>query len=157
MNDIIRRGKKADLPAVFALIKELALFERAPHEVTNSLTQLEQDGFGDTPLYGFFVAEAEGNIVGLSLYYYRYSTWKGKRLFLEDIIVTESYRGRGIGKKLFDKTMQQTLDDQCSGMSWQALDWNEPALNFYKSYGAKLDGEWINCTLEVNQIKRLLL
>jgi GNAT superfamily N-acetyltransferase len=152
----IRIGRKEDLPRVFELVKELALYEKAPHEVTNSIQKMELDGFGPNPVYGFFVAETDGEIIGLSLYYWRYSTWKGKRLYLEDIIVTEQARGQGIGKKLFDRTMQHTLDEKCTGMMWQVLDWNEPAINFYKKYGTKLDGEWINCHLESEQIASLL-
>jgi len=152
----IREGKKADLPRVLELIKELATFEKAGHEVTNTIELMEYDGFGPNPIYGFFVAENESGIVGISLYYWRYSTWKGKRLYLEDIIVTEQVRGKGIGKLLFDRTMQHTLDQNCSGMMWQVLDWNEPAISFYKKYGAKFDGEWLNCTLESAQIRTLL-
>jgi GNAT superfamily N-acetyltransferase len=152
----IRKGNRADLPAVLQLVRELAEYERAPHEVTNTVEMMEQDGFGEEPIYGFFVAENEMGIVGLSLYYWRYSTWKGKRLYLEDIIVTESERGKGIGKMLFEVTMRRSLEANCSGMMWQVLDWNEPAINFYKKYGAKLDGEWVNCTLEAEQVRRLL-
>ena len=148
----IRRGKKDDLPRVLDLIKELALFERAPHEVTNTVQRMEVDGFGPEPVYGFFVAENEGHIVGLSLYYYRYSTWKGKRLYLEDIIVTEAERGKGWGKLLFERTMKFAVEQNCTGMMWQVLDWNKPAIEFYKKYGAKLDGEWINGHLEEGQI-----
>src|SRR5690349_5278467 len=153
---MIREGRKADLPRVFELVKELATFEKAPHEVTNSVAKMEEDGFGPHPVYGFFVAENETGIVGLSLYYWRYSTWKGKRLYLEDIIVTESVRGKGTGKLLFDRTMQHALDENCTGMLWQVLEWNEPAINFYKKYGAKLDDEWTNCSLEADQIEALL-
>jgi GNAT superfamily N-acetyltransferase len=153
----IRTGTKLDLPQVLELIKELALYERAPHEVTNTVERMEQDGFGANPIYGLFVAENERGIVGISIYYWRYSTWKGKRLYLEDIIVTEKERGSGIGKLLFDRTMQHALDENCTGMLWQVLEWNEPAINFYKKYyHAKLDGEWINCSLEVDDIKRIL-
>lgn len=152
----IRVGVKADLPRVLELVKELALYEKAPHEVTNTVARMEEDGFGPNPVYGFFVAEKKGHIVGLSLYYWRYSTWKGKRLYLEDIIVTESERGSGIGKLLFDRTMQHTLDENCTGMMWQVLEWNEPAINFYKKYGTRLDDEWTNCHLESDQIKKLL-
>lgn len=154
--NIIRKGQKLDLPSVLELIKELAEYEKAPHEVTNTLAMMEQDGFGVNPIFGFFVAENEQGIVGLSLYYYRYSTWKGKRLYLEDIIVTEKERGNGLGKLLFDRTMQQSLDDGCTGMMWQVLDWNEPAINFYKKYNAKMDYEWVNCHLEAEQIEELL-
>ncbi|HYG04391.1 MAG TPA: GNAT family N-acetyltransferase [Chryseosolibacter sp.] len=157
MSDIrIREGRKDDLPRVLELVRELAAYERALDEVTNSVEKMQDDGFGQNPIFGFFVAELNSVIIGLSLYYWRYSTWKGKRLYLEDIIVTESYRGKGMGKHLFDRTMQKALDENCSGMMWQVLDWNEPAIHFYKKYGAKLDGEWINCHLESDQIKTLL-
>lgn len=152
----IRAGEKEDLPMALQLIRELAEFEKAPHEVINTVEQMEVDGFGKKPIYGFFVAEGDGLIVGLSLYYWRYSTWKGKRLYLEDIIVTEHARGQGIGKILFDKTMQHALDENCTGMMWQVLDWNEPAIGFYKKYGSRLDGSWINCSLEREQIHALL-
>lgn len=155
-NLVIRSGKKSDLPRVLELIKELAEYERAANEVINTVAMLEEDGFGPNPIYGFFVAEDNSRIIGLSLYYWRYSTWKGKRLWLEDIIVTQSERGRGIGKMLFDRTMQHTIDEKCSGMMWQVLDWNEPAINFYKKYGAKISPEWHNCVLEADQIKLLL-
>lgn len=152
----IRKGEKKDLPKVLELVKELATYEKAPHEVINTVALMEQDGFGLNPIYGLFVAENENDIVGISLYYWRYSTWKGKRLYLEDIIVTEKERGSGIGKLLFDRTMQKSLEENCSGMMWQVLEWNEPAINFYKKYGAKLDQEWTNCSLEADQIKALL-
>lgn len=152
----IRQGLKEDLPRVLELIKELAEFERAPHEVTNTLKQLEEDGFGRRPVYGFFVAEIEDRIIGLSLYYWRYSTWKGKRLYLEDIIVTASERGKGAGQMLFNRTMEKALEENCTGMMWQVLDWNEPAIKFYKKYGARIDGEWLNCSLEAEQIIKLL-
>lgn len=152
----IRQGLKEDLPRVLELIKELAEFERAPLEVTNTLKQLEEDGFGRRPVYGFFVAEIEDRIIGLSLYYWRYSTWKGKRLYLEDIIVTASERGKGAGQMLFNRTMEKALEENCTGMMWQVLDWNEPAIKFYKKYGARIDGEWLNCSLEAEQIIKLL-
>ena len=152
----IRIGLKKDLPRVLELVKELAEYERAPHEVINTVEQMEMDGFGANPIYGFFVAENVKEIVGLSLYYWRYSTWKGKRLYLEDIIVTEKERGKQIGKKLFERTMQHTLDEKCSGMMWQVLDWNEPAINFYKKYGSIIQDEWMNCTLESAQIEKIL-
>ncbi len=152
----IREGEKKDLPDALRLIKELAAYEKAPHEVTNTLEMMEQDGFGQKPVYGFYVAELDGVIVGLSLYYYRYSTWKGKRLYLEDIIVTESHRGFGIGKLLLERTMLKCIEDNCTGMMWQVLDWNEPAINFYEKYGTTFDGEWLNCHLQAEQIQSLL-
>ncbi|SNS08001.1 L-amino acid N-acyltransferase YncA [Belliella buryatensis] len=154
----IRKGEKTDLPRVLELVKELALYEKAPEQVTNTVALMEKDGFGEHPIFGFFVAikESTQEIVGISIYYYRYSTWKGRRLYLEDIVVTESERGNGAGKLLFDRTMLKCLEDSCTGMMWQVLDWNEPAINFYKKYGADLDGEWINCNLQADEIKGLL-
>jgi GNAT superfamily N-acetyltransferase len=152
----IREGIKQDLPRVLELVKELATFERAPQEVINTVEQMEKDGFGPNPVFGFYVCENASGIVGLSLYYWRYSTWKGKRLYLEDIIVTEKERGQGIGKMLFDRTMQKALEENCTGMMWQVLDWNEPAITFYKKYGTSMSQEWVNCTLEAEQIRSLL-
>lgn len=153
---IIRRGNIDDLPRALELVTELATFERAADQVTNTVKQMERDGFGPEPIFGFFVAENENGIVGLSLFYWRYSTWKGKRLYLEDIIVTESQRGKGIGKRLFERTLQHALDSNCSGMMWQVLDWNSPAIEFYKKYGSSLTNEWINCTLEKEQIELIV-
>lgn len=153
---MIRAGKWEDLPRVLELIKELAVYERAAEEVTNTVAMMEKDGFGPNPVYGFFIAEKDNAIVGLALYYYRYSTWKGKRLYLEDIIVTESFRGKGIGKQLFEVVLKKTLAEKCTGMMWQVLDWNKPAIDFYKKYKANLDSEWINCNLESIQIKEIL-
>jgi GNAT superfamily N-acetyltransferase len=149
---IIREGRREDLPRVLELIKELAEFERALDQVINTVAQMEVDGFGPSPTFGFFVAEDENLIKGIALYYWRYSTWTGKRLYLEDIVVTASARGKGLGKLLFDRTMQHALDEQCTGMMWQVLDWNELAINFYKKYGAKMAQDWINCNLEREQI-----
>ena len=140
------------------LIKELAVYEKAPNEVINTVKMMKEDGFGNNPVFGFFVAVKDSNheIIGTSIFYYRYSTWKGKRLYLEDLIVTESERGNGAGKLLFDRTLLKTLQDNCSGMTWQVLDWNTPAINFYKKYGADLDEGWINCNLQKDQIKTIL-
>lgn len=146
----IRKGKEEDLPQVLDLIVELAIYEKAAHEVKNTVDLMQRDGFGPNPVFGFFVAEdlSKNKIVGLSLYYYRYSTWKGKRLYLEDLIVSESQRGNGTGKRLMDQTIAFGKESGCTGMMWQALDWNEPALNFYKKYNARFDEEWVNCHLD---------
>jgi len=152
----IREGRIHDLEAALELVKELAEYERALHEVTNTIEMMRQDGFGTNPVFGFYVAELNNKIVGLSLYYYRYSTWKGKRLYLEDIIVTKSERGKGIGNKLFDRTMQKSVEENCTGMMWQVLDWNKPAIDFYKRFDTRFDNEWINCHLEISQIKSFL-
>ena len=147
----IREGKREDLPQVLELVKELADYEKALHEVTNTVEMMEEDGFGEHPVFSFVVAENERSIVGLALYYYRYSTWTGKRLYLEDIIVTQQERGKGVGKLLFERTIEKAKEAGCKGLTWQVLDWNEPAINFYKKYNAKFDGEWINCHLEEDQ------
>lgn len=154
----IREGKKEDLPRVLELVKELALYEKAPEQVTNTLEMMQKDGFGPNPIYGLFVAEKNttGEIIGISIFYYRYSTWKGKRLYLEDIVVTESERGHGAGKLLFDRTMLKCIEANCTGMMWQVLDWNTPAINFYQKYGAELDSGWINCNLQSEDIKKIL-
>lgn len=148
MKTIIREGRKEDLPAVLNLVKELAKYENAQDEVIVTVEQLEHDGFGYEPLFHFLVAEKGEQLIGLSFYYYRYSTWKGKRLYLEDIVVTESERGKGIGKELFKNTIRKATASGCTGMMWQVLGWNAPAINFYKKHiGAHLDDEWINCHL----------
>ncbi|WP_258105382.1 GNAT family N-acetyltransferase [Marinoscillum sp. MHG1-6] len=143
----IRKGTKDDLPAALELIRELALYEKAPEEVTNTLEMMERDGFGEEPVFGFIMAESESMIVGMSLYYFRYSTWKGKRLYLEDLIVTEKFRGKGIGKLLFEQTIETAKSTGCTGVMWQVLDWNEPAINFYKKYNTQFDKEWVNCNI----------
>lgn len=153
---IIRRGIKADLPRALELVIELATFERAPDEVINTVKKMEEDGFGQSPVFGFFVAENENGIVGLALYYWRYSTWKGRRIWLEDIIVTDSERGKGIGKLLFERMLSLCIEEDSEGMMWQVLDWNEPAIQFYKKYGADVRTEWLNCTLERGQIEQLV-
>lgn len=144
----IRTAVKEDCEQLLGLIKELAIYEKEPDAVTVSLEHFRESGFGANPVWGAFVAEVEGKIVGMSLYYIRYSTWKGQRLYLEDLIVTESHRGAGLGKILFEKTIEFGKEKGYSGMMWQVLDWNEPAINFYKKYQTKLDNEWVNCSLE---------
>jgi GNAT superfamily N-acetyltransferase len=129
------------------LIKELALYEKAPQEVTVSFEHFVESGFGANPVWWAFVAEQEGKVIGFALYYIRYSTWKGQRLYLEDLLVTEALRGKGIGSLLFDRLIEECRLKKYSGMVWQVLDWNEPAINFYKKYNANLDPEWVNGSL----------
>ena len=153
MSISVRKGTPADLPRCLELIKELAEFEQAPNEVSNTVERMMEDGFGKNPIFGFFVGEHLSEIVGIAVYYYRYSTWKGKRLYLEDIVVTQSKRGIGMGKLLFEATMKQCVEDGCTGMMWQVLDWNQSAIDFYKRYSTRFDEEWINCHLETSQIE----
>ncbi|MHA6249511.1 N-acetyltransferase family protein [Pontibacter sp. CAU 1760] len=154
MEVAIRKGIIDDLPQVHALIKELAEFERAPQEVTNTLEDMERDGFGENPIYKFFVAESTEGIVGIALYYFVYSTWKGKTLYLEDLVVTEKLRRAGIGRKLFKEVALEAKNTGAKRFRWQVLEWNEPAIAFYKNIGAELDSEWINCTLTEAQIQQ---
>ena len=144
---IIRTAVEADCPAMLELIKELAILEKAPNEVTVSMEEFIDAGFGENPIWGAFIAEFDGKIVGISLYYIRYSTWKGRRLYLEDLIVTESMRGSGIGKQLFEETLNLGKSQGYHGMVWQVLDWNEPAIQFYKKYKADFDSSWINVSI----------
>lgn len=145
---IIRPGKKSDIPQVFDLIKELAEYEKALDKVSNTVEKLEEDGFGPNPVYELFVAEIENKIVGIALTYYRFSTWRGKVMYLEDLIVKEHMRRKGIGKKLFDMVLDHAKVTRCVGLSLQVLDWNELGINFYKKYNMEFDDEWINCYLE---------
>lgn len=145
---IIRPGKKSDIPQVFQLIKELAEYEKALDKVSNTVEKLEEDGFGPNPVYELFVAEIENNIVGIALTYYRFSTWRGKVMYLEDLIVKEHMRRKGIGKKLFDMVLDHAKVTRCVGLSLQVLDWNDLGINFYKKYNMEFDDEWINCYLE---------
>ena len=148
----IRVAKKEDCPQLLELVKELAHFEKAPHEVTVTMEEFIDAGFGKNPVWKAFVAEDEDVIVGLALYYVRYSTWKGCRLYLEDLIVTESYRGSGIGKLLFDRVILEAQEMGFSGMVWQVLDWNEPAIKFYNKYNASIEAGWLNAALSKEQL-----
>lgn len=135
------------------LVHELAEYEKAPQEVTVDTEHFIESGFGENPVWWAFVAEApsvendSSTIVAFALYYIRYSTWKGQRMYLEDIIVTREWRGRGIGKLLFDRLLQEAKAKKFTGMMWQVLDWNESAIQFYKKYNAQFDASWINCNV----------
>jgi GNAT superfamily N-acetyltransferase len=151
----IRKGTKDDLPQVLSLIKELALYERAPQEVTNTLESMEQDGFGPQPIYFLWVAEKNNIIVGIAICYVRYSTWKGQMLYLEDIVVTESERGQKIGKALMETVIGFAKENNYKGLLWQVLDWNQPAIQFYKKFNAQFDGEWFNVKLSHEQLQQI--
>lgn len=146
---IIRRAIKEDCKRLLQLIQELADYEKAPAEVVVSLAHFEESGFSENPVWWAFVAEDDSKTVqGFALYYIRYSTWKGQCLYLEDLLVTEAMRGKGVGKLLFEKVMQETQVRGFKRMCWQVLDWNEPAINFYKKFNATIDPEWMNGTID---------
>jgi GNAT superfamily N-acetyltransferase len=148
----IRFAVQEDCERLLELIHELALYEKAPQEVTVKLEEFLEAGFGNNPVWKAFVAEREGQILGFALYYVRYSTWKGCRLYLEDFIVTAEERGKGIGKILFERVMQEAREKGFNGMSWQVLDWNAPAINFYNKYQASLEAGWLNASFSTEQL-----
>ncbi len=148
MNINIRRAVKEDCTRILELVKELALYEKAPDEVTVTPEHFTESGFGEKPVWWSFVAEVDGNVEGFALYYIRFSTWKGQRMYLEDFYVSENMRGRGIGKLLFDQLIEEAQEKGWNGMMWQVLEWNEPAINFYRKYNASFDAAWVNCGLK---------
>ena len=139
---IVRKGEKKDMPAVLDLIKELAIYEKEPNAVVVTVSDLVRDGFSDNPLFYTFIAEVEGQIIGMALYYYRYSTWKGKTIHLEDLIVKENRRGTGAGHALYTEIMKQGKKDNVRRIEWNVLNWNTPAIDFYNKSGAKLLEDW---------------
>lgn len=154
----IRRAERKDCARMLELVQELAIYEKAPNEVTVTLEHFEESGFGNQPVWWAFVAtspqpspkgEVVETIVGFALYYIRYSTWKGQRLYLEDFLVTEQARGKGIGKMLFDTIIQEAKEKNFNAVVWQVLDWNQPAINFYNKYKANYDAEWLNGSIEI--------
>lgn len=147
----IRRAVREDCAQILALVKELALYERAPDEVTVSLQHFEESGFGPSPVWWALVADdGAGRIQGFALYYVRFSTWKGQRMYLEDFYVREELRGGGIGRQLFERLMEEAREKGFNGIVWQVLEWNEPAIRFYKKYNASFDAEWVNCAVTIN-------
>ena len=145
----IRQAVADDCTRLLELIQELATYENAANEVVVSPGHFKESGFGDKPVWWAFVAEKADLIVGFSLYYIRYSTWKGQRMYLEDLVVTENMRGKGVGKLLFDALIKEATEKKFSGIAWQVLEWNEPAINFYKKLQASFDAEWVNCSIEL--------
>ncbi len=144
----IRRAVRSDCKRLLELVSELAVYEKAPQEVTVTLEHFEESGFGEKPVWWAFVAEINGKVEGFALYYIRFSTWKGQCLYLEDFLVTEKLRGLGAGTLLFDRVIAEAKEKGFSRMVWQVLEWNEPAINFYKKYPVTLDGEWLNGILD---------
>lgn len=149
MEIIIRRAEEKDCERILELVQELATYEKAPNEVTVSLEHFRESGFGPKPVWWAFVAEVHGRIEAFALYYIRYSTWKGQAMYLEDILVTEKMRGQNIGTLLFERLIEEAKEKGFSRIAWQVLEWNEPAINFYKKYNASFDGEWINCAVDI--------
>jgi GNAT superfamily N-acetyltransferase len=148
MDILIRPAKKEDCQRMMELIHELAVYEKAPEQVVVPFDHFVESGFGKQPVWWALVAEVKGVVVGMALYYVRYSTWKGQRMYLEDLIVSEDMRGNQIGSLLFDALIKEAKAKNFVGMNWQALDWNEPALNFYRKYNASFDPEWVNCAID---------
>lgn len=156
MEVTIRRAEPRDVPRMLELVKELALFERAPEQVTVTLEQMLDAGFGPGPVWVGWVAESAGTILGMAVCYVRYSTWKGRRLYLEDIIVTAAARGQRIGEKLFLQCAAYAVEQGHSGMLWQVLDWNVDAIRFYDRFGTSYSDEWLNGSLEHDRLKALV-
>lgn len=154
---IIRRGLQQDMPAVLELITELAVFEKEPHAVEVTVQDLERDGFGPQPLFETFIAELNGNIIGMALFYYRYSTWKGKTIHLEDLIVKEEHRGTGAGSKLYAAVMQYAKDQGLRRVEWAVLDWNTPAINFYEKSGARVFTDWRVAQMDEQALQQFTL
>lgn len=151
----IRIAVKEDCTRLLELINELAIYERAPEEVTVTIEEFIDAGFGNKPVWKAFVAEENELVIGFALFYTRYSTWKGCRLYLEDFLVTEAARGKGVGKLLFDQVIAEAQEHNYNGMVWQVLDWNEPAINFYNKYSAHIESGWLNASFSKEQVKTL--
>jgi len=156
MEITIREALKNDMQSVHALITELAVFENEPTAVKVTIADLERDGFGDNPLFHCFVAEVEGTIVGIALVYPRYSTWSGPVVHLEDLIITEKMRGKGVGSKLLRAVVKYGSEKGVRRISWEVLDWNEPAIKFYEKNGAKVLRDWDVVQLSEDAIQRFL-
>jgi len=157
MNFTIRKATRKDVPEILRLIKELAEYEKAPGEVKVTLKELENDGFGPNPVYNAFVAQSGSVIAGMALYYVKYSTWKGRCIYLDDIVVNEKYRRYGIGGKLFEEVVKVCKAMGARKIDWQVLHWNEPAILFYKKYNTVFNNEWVNCTLYEKELAALRL
>ena len=153
---IIRKATKTDMPQVLALIMELAIFEKEPEAVVVTVNDLERDGFGTNPLFHTFVAELDNEIIGIALYYYRYSTWKGKTIHLEDLIVKENNRGTGAGFALYSEIIKQGKKDNVRRIEWNVLDWNTPAIEFYEKSGAKVLNDWRVVHMDENGMEAFL-
>ncbi len=146
----IRKAGIDDVPAIYGLVKELALFEKAPEEVSSTWQDYVENGFKENPIFNSNLIYYEGKLAGFSLWYFRFSTWKGKRFYLEDLFIKEEFRSLGLGKMLLDEAILEAKRTKCTGMMWQVLDWNEPAIQFYNKYGVKFDAGWLNVHLDLS-------
>ncbi|MFN2457246.1 MAG: N-acetyltransferase family protein [Chitinophagaceae bacterium] len=146
----IRGAVKEDCTRILELVQELARFEKAPKEVTVTCEHFTQSGFSSRPVWWAFVVEVDGVIQGFALYYIRFSTWKGQRMYLEDFYITEEMRGKGLGKLLFDRLIAEAKRRKLNGIQWQVLEWNDTAINFYKKYDTVFDSEWVNCAINLD-------
>lgn len=152
MEVVIRKGEPADFPALLGLIKELALFEKEPDAVTNSVEQMQQE----QQHFEFYVAEYDGEIIGAAVYFFAYYTWVGKSMYLDDLYVKPEYRRQKVGSKLIRKIFQIAQTEKCQRLRWQVLDWNTDAIAFYKKIGAKVISEWLNCDFTADEIDKCL-
>jgi GNAT superfamily N-acetyltransferase len=155
MQITIRPAIQTDVPAMLGLVQELALYEKAPQEVTVTLEEMTAAGFGPSAVWKAFVGIVDGKLVGMSLFFTKYSTWKGKCMYIDDIVVTESMRGAGIGKLLFEETVAEAKRTHMRRLEWQVLEWNTPAINFYNKFSAVLDPEWVNGKLTYEQLQAM--
>lgn len=153
---IIRKATKEDMSSVLDLIRELALFEKEPDAVVVTVADLVRDGFSKNPLFSCFVAEEENEIIGIALYYYRYSTWKGKTIHLEDLIVKQEKRRTGAGFALYKEIIAQGKRDNVRRIEWNVLDWNTPAIEFYQKSGAKVLDDWLVAQMDEQGIDAFL-
>lgn len=151
---IIRKATKNDMTSVLELIQELATFEKEPDAVVVTVDDLVRDGFSENPLFQCFVAEVDGEIIGMALYYYRYSTWKGKTIHLEDLVVKENKRGTGAGFALYKEIIKQGKAENVRRIEWNVLDWNTPAIQFYEKSGAKVLDDWRVVHMDEEGMKR---
>lgn len=154
---LVRKGLKEDMPAVLELIKELAVFEKEPDAVVVTVDELERDGFGENPLFNTFVAEIEGEIVGMALFYYRYSTWKGKTIHLEDLIVKQEKRGTGAGSALYKEVLRFAKQEGVRRAEWAVLNWNTHAIQFYERSGATILQDWLTVQMHEEGITKFTL
>ena len=153
---IIRKGTPQDMSSVLELIRELAIFEKEPDAVVVTVDDLVRDGFSENPLFSCFVAEEDNEIIGIALYYYRYSTWKGKTIHLEDLIVKQEKRGTGAGFALYKEIIAQGKRDNVRRIEWNVLDWNTPAIEFYEKSGAKVLKDWLVAQMDEQGIDTFL-